>query len=112
MSLKSGKHIIEEIEGIRCTIVEKGISEARVKFLKDLLELNGFKTMLREEVPVETAPEKLFTLGVTDLVFNPLVAVYERHLHSKSGRKVTPAFWLQQSAKETEEEVNYWDFRG
>ena len=37
MPLKS-KHIVEEIDGVRCTIVEKGAEPARVEFLKKLLE--------------------------------------------------------------------------
>jgi hypothetical protein len=38
-----------------------------------------------------------------------VVDVYKRSLKSFSGKKVTPAYWLQQSDKETEAEVNYWD---
>lgn len=110
MSLKSGKHIVEEIDGIRCTIVEKAIPENRLNFLTDLLKHNGYETMVNEEPPTEGATEKLFTLGVTDILFNPLVDVYKRRLKSETGLKVTPAYWLQISSKETEAEVNYWDF--
>jgi hypothetical protein len=110
MSLKSGKHIIEEFDGIRCTIVEKSIPEERLNFLKELLEINGYKIMIREEIPPEGNTNKLFTIGVTDLIFNPLVDVYKRRLKTKTGHKVTPAYWLQISSKETEAEVNYWNF--
>jgi len=111
MSLKSGKHIVEEIEGTRCTIVEKSIPEERLNFLKDLLGLNGYKVMVRDEIPTEGTPNHLYTVGVTDLIFNPLVDVYKRRLLSKTGHKVTPAYWLQLSDKETEAEVNYWNFK-
>jgi len=103
MPLNKGKHIIEEIDGVRCSVVEKGVSADRVKFLKKLLELNGFI------VKVASVPEsENFNIGVTDLLFNPVVDVYDRSLKSPSGKRVTPAYWLQESEKETEAEVNYW----
>ena len=106
MPLNKGKHIVEEIDGVRCSIVETGASAERVEFLKKLLELNNFT--------VKTAPDKeegFFKIGVTDLLFNPVIDVYKRSLKSFTGKKVTPAYWLQQSDKETEAEVNYWTFR-
>jgi len=42
------------------------------------------------------------------LMFNPVIDVYKRRLKSLTGKKVTPAYWLQQSDAETEQEVNYW----
>jgi hypothetical protein len=115
MSLKNGKHIVEEIYGVRCSIVEKGITEERLNFLKVLLEYNGYKVAVREEFPTEesqgTTNSLLFTIGVTDLLFNPIVDVYKRRLHTKTGHKVTPAYWLQLSTNETEAEVNYWNFK-
>ncbi len=111
MSLHKGKHIVEEIDGIRCSIVEKGINEARMQFLKELLELNGYEVKTQQEIAdAETEmPETLYTIGVTDLVFNPVIDVYERRLRSRTGHKVTPAYWLQLSVEETEKEVNYWN---
>ena len=35
MTLKA-KHIVEEVNGIRCTIVEKGATAGRVDFLKKI----------------------------------------------------------------------------
>jgi hypothetical protein len=104
MPLNKGKHLVEEIDGVRCTVVEKGITPERVQFLKNLLELNGYEV----KTAVDTDPETV-KLGVSDLLFNPIIDVYERRLKSPSGKKVTPAYWLQQSEKETEEEVNYWN---
>jgi hypothetical protein len=72
-------HEFEEVAGIKCGIVEKNVKPARVDFLKDLLEYNGFtvitaptpppklaavpvpkpaapKPLVEGEVPVETAP--------------------------------------------------------
>jgi len=104
MPLNKGKHLVEEIDGVRCTVVEKGITPERVQFLKSLLELNGYEV----KIVADTDPT-VFKLGVTDILFNPIIDVYERRLKSQSGKKVTPAYWLQQSDKETEEEVNYWN---
>ena len=105
MPLNKGKHIVEEIDGVRCSVVETGATTERVEFLKKLLELNNYK--------VKTGSDKeegLLKIGVTDLLFNPVVDVYKRSLKSVTGKKVTPAYWLQQSNHETEAEVNYWTF--
>ncbi|MFA5328304.1 MAG: hypothetical protein WC384_10985 [Prolixibacteraceae bacterium] len=107
MPLNKGKHIIEEIDGVRCSLVEKGVSSDRTEFLKKLLELNGYTVKVAAEGETET-----FKIGVTDLLFNPVVDVYKRSLKSFTGHKVTPAYWLQESDKETEAEVNYWTFKG
>jgi hypothetical protein len=106
MPLNKGKHIIEEIDGMRCSLVEKGASPERTGFLKKLLELNGYTVKIAAEVETET-----FKIGVTDLLFNPVVDVYKRSLKSFTGKKVTPAYWLQESDKETEAEVHYWNFK-
>lgn len=106
MALNKGKHLVEEIDGVRCTVVEKGITEDRAQFLKKILELNGYEV----KIAVDTDPTTL-KLGVTDILFNPIIDVYERRLKSPSGKRITPAYWLQQSDKETEEEVNYWHKR-
>lgn len=103
MALNKGKHLVEEIDGVRCTVVEKGITAERAQFLKNILELNGYLV----KTAADTDPASL-KLGVTDILFNPIIDVYERRLKSPSGKRITPSYWLQQSVKETEEEVNYW----
>jgi len=106
MALNKGKHIIEEIDGVRCSLVEKGVSPERAEFLKKLLELNKYTVKVVAEADAAT-----FKVGVTDMLFNPVVDVYKRDLKSLSGKRVTPAYWLQESAKEGEAEVNYWNFK-
>jgi hypothetical protein len=106
MALNKGKHIVEEIDGVRCSLVEKGVSPERTEFLKKLLELNGFTVKVVSEGEAGT-----LKVGVTDILFNPVVDVYKRRLKTTSGKKVTPAYWLQKSEKETAEEVNYWTFK-
>ena len=108
MALNKGKHIVEEVNGIRCTIVEKGISMDRVNFLKDLLEFNKFEVQVQEEKPEEEGKPVTFTLGVTDVVFNPVIAVYELSLKTKDGKIVSPAFWNQYTS---DIDNRYWRFR-
>jgi len=107
MSLNKGKHIVEAIDGIRCSVVEKGVSPKRTEFLTKLLELNGYTVKSVAEGDTLT-----FEVGVTDLLFNPVIDVYERRMKTISGKRITPAYWLQESDKETEAEVNYWNFKG
>ena len=105
MTLKA-KHIVEEINGTRCTVVEKGATDARIDFLKKLLLFNKFEVLVAEEPIIEGMPV-LFTIGVTDLVFNPVIAVYELSLKTPDGKKVSPAYWNQDSNDCVDE---YWDF--
>lgn len=95
MPLNKGKHIVGEVDGVRCTIVETGISQKRAEFLKDLLEFNGYEVKIQEDVSDPPIAEKAYTLGVTDIIFNPVIAVYEKSLITKENRKVTPAYWNQ-----------------
>lgn len=106
MALNNGKHLVEEIDGVRCSVVEKGASQERIEFLEKLLGLNGYVVKTESEGESGT-----FKIGVTDLLFNPVVDVYKRHLKSFTGHKVTPAYWLQESERETEAEVHYWNFK-
>jgi len=70
------------------------------------MELNGYTVKLMPEADTSN-----FKIGVTDLIFNTVIDVYKRRLKSFSGKKVTPAYWLQTSNKETVAEVNYWNFK-
>lgn len=96
MAINNAKHIISEIDGIRCTIVESGTTLERAAFLKLLLEYNKLEVkelQLPSEVPGE---EPKYTIGVTDLVFNPVFAVYECLLKTPEGGYVTPGYWNQE----------------
>lgn len=84
-----GKHNVEEINGKRCSIVEAGINENRMKFLKSLLEINKYSVEVIEEA------EKGFKVGVTDLLFNPVIDVYKRRLFTESGEIVDYYYWNQ-----------------
>lgn len=97
MALTKGKHIVEEIEGVRCTIIEKAVLEPRMRFLKDLLELNKLEVKVSVEKK-DNAPDA-FNVGVTDIIFNPVIAIYESALKTKEGKVVTPAYWNQETPK-------------
>jgi hypothetical protein len=106
-ALNKGKHTIAEIDGVRCSIVETGLSEQRLGFLKTILEHNGYTIKTQPDKKAEGA-ESTYTLGVTDILFNPVVAIYERKLWSPYNLIVTPAYWNQW----TEFVDNrYWEFR-
>ncbi len=104
MVLKA-KHIVEEINGQRCTVVEKGVDKKRASFLKELLSLNKFEVVVEELAKTEETAEQLFNIGVTDLVFNPVIAVYELALKNIHGVAVTPAYWNQETTESIKE---YW----
>jgi hypothetical protein len=111
MPLNKGKHIIQEIEGVRCSVVESGANAKRMEFLKEILTLNKYEVKIALEAKKEGETADTYIVGVTDLLFNPVVDVYKRKLISLTGHKITPAYWLQTSAAETEAEVNYWTFQ-
>lgn len=96
MAINNLKHIIGEIDGIRCTIIETGVSGERAAFLRQLLEFNNLEVrelIIPSEVPEE---EPKYTIGVTDIVFNPVFAIYERQLMTPEGSFVTPGYWFQE----------------
>jgi len=93
MSVNNAKHIVGEIDGVRCTIVESGISPDRLAFLTDLLRFNNFEVKKMKDPATPEGEEPGYTIGVTDLVFNPVFAIYERSLKTTEGKIVTPSYW-------------------
>jgi hypothetical protein len=105
MAINNAKHIVGEIDGVRCTIVESGITLERTAFLHQLLEFNNFEVK-KQAVPCEVqGEEQKYTIGVTDLVFNPVFAIYERMLKTPEGGFVTPGYWKQECI---ECDPRYW----
>ena len=121
-------HEFEELDGIKCGIVEKNVLPERVEFLKKLLEYNHFKVVavsspppkvvskpvvvkegeeivVAEELP--PAPET-FTVGVTDYTFNSTNAIFGRLLKTPNGHIVTLAYW-QQKETVSHDEVPYYE---
>lgn len=114
-------HLFEEIDGVRCSIVEKNCKPARVEFLKSLLELNGYTVVIKETPPPKTAPPTAaatatatsetppppppatFIVYVTDNVFNVANAIMGRLLKTKDGHVVTMKYWKQMEEKSRDE---------
>lgn len=121
-------HEFEELDGVKCGIVERNAAPERVAFLKRILEFNGFTVVAIPSPPPkavaappkpaegEAAPEpapvpeppKTFTVGVTDYTFNPINAVYGRLLKTPDGHVVTAAYWQQKEAV-SHDEVPYYE---
>ncbi len=125
-------HEFEDLDGIKCAIVEKNALPDRVNFLKDLLSLNGYTVIVTssappkpppappplpvadgtaEAVPTPTPPPLppvTFTVGVTDVSFNAINAIFGRLLKTKDGHVVTLAYW-QQKEDLSHDEVPYYE---
>jgi hypothetical protein len=93
-------HTVEEINGVRCSVVEKGISTERAAFINNILNQSGFKT---EQA---TSDNGLVTVGVADVTFNIQHALYGRMLKTNSKQVVSPAVWLQKGV----ETGFYWEY--
>ncbi len=91
----AGKHMFGSIEDTRVTFVEKGVDKSRSVFLKKLLEHNGFEVLIQEDKRKTEEDPQLYTVAVTDMVFNPTIWVYERKLRTFDGHKVTADYWNQ-----------------
>ena len=102
----AGKHQFGAIGDQRVTFVEKKIEKDRMEFLKKLLEVNDFEVVIQEEKTKSEEDPQLYTVAVTDMVFNPTVYVFQRRLKTIDGKHiVTQDYWNQVS-----EETNpqYW----
>ena len=157
-------HLFEELNGVKCAIVEKNVSPERADFLKRLLEYNQFTVVVvptpvappkpappaakpapnpaapaatqaentpatetppqgsitpatpaaavvaaaEEPPPPPPPPPSTFTVGVTDVMFNPTNAIFGRLLKTPNGHVVTLAYW-QQKEKQSRDDVPYFD---
>jgi len=102
----AGKHQFGAIGDQRVTFVEKKIDKDRSEFLKKLLEHNGFEVLIQEEKRKSEEEPQLFTVAVTDMVFNPTVYVFQRRLKTLDGKHiVTQDYWNQVTEKSNPQ---YW----
>lgn len=120
-------HEFEELNAVKCGIVEKNVTPERVSFLKNLLELNGFSVVVVPSPPPKAAPapapkegetsqppppppplSETFTVGVTDYTFNWVNAIFGRQLKTKDGHFVTLAYWQQKEAV-SDDEIPYYE---
>ena len=94
----AGKHAFGAIGDQRVTFIEKKISGERKVFLQKLLEFNGLEVVIQEEKRKSEEDPQLYTVGVTDMVFNPTVYVFDRRLKTLDGKHiVTQDYWNQKS---------------
>ena len=122
-------HTFEDLEEIKCAIVEKNCIPERVDFLKKILEFNGYTVVVVKSPPPKATPAKpaaaanpgapvveapapplhpdTFTVGVTDVTFSPINAVFNRFLKTPQGEIVTSAYWKQEEAAPKKDEW-YW----
>jgi hypothetical protein len=133
-------HEFEELNGVKCAIVEKNVSAERVAFLRSLLEFNKYNVVIVSATPKPVVPKpqpspqpqpdpspnpqpepspqpppepqppapEMFTIGVTDVTFNPTNAIFGRLLKTKNGHVVTMAYW-QQKESVSNDEVPYFE---
>ncbi|MCF6240816.1 MAG: hypothetical protein L3J74_05660 [Bacteroidales bacterium] len=91
------KHDFGKIGEDLVTFVERGVNKERMNFLKDLLEFNGFDVIVQEVEPTEEGAEKSYNIAVNDLVFNPVIWVYDRKLRTPDGHIVNEDYWMQRN---------------
>jgi hypothetical protein len=154
----NANHPFEELNGVRCAVVEKNCSKERVTFLTYILEGNDFDVVVVPSPPPKSAPvpkpaatpttaseaastgnapaadavstpdapapamptaasepappppppaSETFTVGVTDVTFNVINAIYGRLLRSPDGRVVTISFW-QQKDEVSRDDIPYY----
>ncbi|HVS98789.1 MAG TPA: hypothetical protein VHE54_20005 [Puia sp.] len=148
-------HLFEDLNGVKCAIVEKNVPPGRVDFLRGILEYNRYTVIVVPSPPPKTAPAPpsssatppppssatppptaapsaapppssatppptaapsaapapppaaTFTVGVTDVTFNPVNAIFGRLLHTPDGHVVTLAYW-QQKEKQSNDAIPYF----
>lgn len=132
--LNKESHVVEELNGIRCSVVEKNCPPARRDFLKKLLEANGYEVVIAQvpapkppppkpapkpaegaaastvtpsgstvtpsgiegpPPPAPVAPD-LWNVGVTQISFHAMLAIYERNLKTPEGKLCTIAYFNQE----------------
>ena len=110
-------HEFEELEGVKCAIVEKNAPAERVDFLRELLTFNRYEVVVVPSPPPKTAPAETtaedskpptFTVGVTDVRFNPVNAIFGRLLRTPDRHVVTLAYWNQKETK-ARDDLPYFD---
>jgi hypothetical protein len=131
-------HEFEELNGVKSAIVERNASAERAAFLKKILEYNHYEVIVapapppkiaavvkpspapqpepapHPEPPPQPPPEpqppspELFTVGVTDVGFNPINAIFGRLLKAPGGHIVTLAYW-QEKEPTPHDEIPYYE---
>ncbi len=93
----SGKHSFGSIDETRVTFVEKKVDAFRKDFLKKILEHNDFEVLIQEEKRHSEEDPQLYTVGVTDMIFNPTIYIFQRKLRTFDGKKLSQDYWFQRT---------------
>ncbi len=101
-----GKHLFGSIGDQRVTFIEKKIGGDRKDFLKELLKANGYEVVLQEEKRKSEEDPQLYTVGVTDMTFNPTIWVFERKLKTIDGERIVNQDYWNQVSEDTKPQ--YW----
>jgi len=101
-----GKHLFGNIGDQRVTFLEKKIEEGRMKFLKELMEANGYNVVIQEEKRKSEEDPQLYTVGVTDITFNPTTYVFQRRLKTIDGKHIVNQDYWNQKSEDTN--PRYW----
>ncbi len=121
-------HEFEDLDGIKCSVVEKNVLPERVDFLQKLLEWNGFTVIvvpspppkitpapaltaeaaLVAETAAQTTLPSTFTVGVTDVMFNATNAIFGRLLKTPEGYVVSLKYWKQEETI-SQDEIPYYE---
>ncbi|MCX6189421.1 MAG: hypothetical protein NTW54_07455 [Bacteroidetes bacterium] len=123
-------HTTEDLNEVKCAVVEKNISKERAEYLKDILEVNKFTVVIAASAPpkaAKTAAPKAddapveeiaapisqtepasYTIGVTNLSFNSTNAIFGRLLKTRDGHIVTLAYWNQEGTV-SHDEIPYYE---
>ncbi len=102
----AGKHQFGEIDGTRVTFVEKGTDKQRADFLKKILEHNGYEVLINEKPPKKEDMPTTYDVGVTDMIFNPTIWIFERKLKTLDNKIMTQVYWEQKSE---DTKPQYWE---
>ncbi len=110
-------HTVEDLNEVKCAVVEKNVTKERAEFLKNILAFNNFVVVVavsappkaaktiaaKTDAPVDetTSPavstEPLtYTVGVTNVSFNSVNAIFGRQLKTRDGHLVSLAYWNQE----------------
>ena len=118
-------HEFEDLDGVKCAVVEKNVSPERVSFLEKLLAFNGYTVIVVKSPPPKAVPAKpvaegetpppalppapeTFTVGVTDVSFNAINAIFGRLLRTENGHVVTLAYW-EEKEKQASDDIPYFE---
>ncbi len=106
LSINNRDFPVEAINGIRCRITDKEVGAERMEFLKKLLEFNKYEVIVEETIDENTGTS--YKIGVTNIKFHPVIAIYARKLKTPEVKIVSPNYWNQLPEKEN---LQYWEYR-